>query len=219
MSSQPPPPPPPPVQQPVQQPQSLAAPRPGPGRKWYLVAFLVFAILFVPSLLAFLNGLDGITEGLIRVRAPGESEVTLEEGTWTVFYEYAGEFEGESFTTSTEFPGMEATVLAKDGTQIPVTSSTASFNYNIGGHAGFSVGEVTIPEDGEYVFSSRHYDPANTEEFVLALGRDLGRSTVLLVVGTFGMIGGGFIAFVIWLIVIIMRSRAKKRMQTAGYAT
>ena len=210
-------PPPPPMAQPVH-PQPLAAASPGPGRKWYVIDLVVFAVIFVPSLLGFLNGLNGITEGLTRVRAPGEAEVTLDQGKWTVFYEWQGEFEGEPFTGPSEFPGMEAVLIAEDGSQIPVTNSTSRFEYNFGGHSGFSVGEVEVPEDGEYVFASQHFDPADTREFVLALGKDIGRSTVLLVLGIVGMIGAAVLGFIIWLIVIIMRSRAKKRMQMAGYA-
>lgn len=215
MSAQPPPPP--PVQQPVmQQPQSLGAPRPGPGRKWYLVAFVVLLLFVVPSLLGFLEGLNGITDGLIRLRVPGETEVTLEEGDWTVFYEYVGEIDGESYSTSSEFPGMSATVSDADGNEIPVSSSHSDFTYSWAGHSGFSVGAVDIPADGDYVFSAQHLDPTVTDEYVLALGKDLGRSTVLIVIGVIGMAAGAFIAFLIWLFVIILRARAKSRMRAAG---
>ena len=183
-----------------------------------MIDLLIFAVIFVPSLLGFLEGLDGITEGLTRVQVPGETAVSLEEGTWTVFYEWSGEFQGETFSTSSEFPGMEAVVIDDGGEQIPVTPSNASFNYNIGGHSGFSVGEVDIPAAGEYVFAARSLDPTDSQPFVVALGKDIGQSTVLLVIGVIGMIGAAAIAFVIWLIVIILRSRAKKRMRTAGYA-
>ena len=214
-----PPPPPPPQQPPLQQPQSYGPAKPGPGRKWYVVAFIVLVLFVVPSLLAFLEGLNGITDGLIRLRVPGESEVTLEEGDWTVFYEYAGEIDGESYSTSSEFPGMAATVFDAEGNEIPVSSSNGEFEYNWAGHAGFSVGEVDIPADGDYVFSAQHLDPTVTDEYVLALGKDLARSTVLLVIGIIGMVAGAFIAFVIWLIVIILRTRAKGRMRAAGYST
>ena len=214
MSAQPPAPP--PTYRPPMPQAASAVPSPGPGRKWYLIALVVFLLIFVPSLLGFLQGLDGITDGLVRVRVPGESVVSLEKGTWTVFYEHAGVFQGEAYTNSTEFPGMEATVFAEDGTEIPVTPSVGNFEYNWGGRAGFSVGKVEIPQGGSYRFVASHYDPANSQEYVLALGKDLGRSTVLLAVGVVGMGAAAFIAFVIWLIVIILRSRAKKRMQMAG---
>ena len=211
-------PPPPPMQQPPVQSHSLAAPKPGPGRKWYVIDLVIFLVIFVPSLLGFLSGLNGITEGLTRVRAPGESEVTLEEGTWTVFYEWQGEFEGESFTGPSVFPGMEAVLVAEDGTEVAVTSSNASFEYNFSGRSGFSVGEVDVPEDGTYLLVTQNVDPADSRSFILALGKNLGTSTVLLVLGIVGMVGAAFVAFIIWLVVIILRSRAKKRMQMPGYA-
>ena len=191
---------------------------PGPSRKWYLVPVLLLLLITGPSIFSFVGGLGGITEGLIRVVVPGETELTLEEGTWTVFYEWQGEFEGQSFTTSSEFPGMEAVVVADDGTQLPVEGSFGDFDYSTTTSTGFSVGEVDIPEDGTYTFAAQASDPTSTEQFVIALGKDIGRSAILLAVGLIGMIAGVFFAFVIWLIIIILRSRAKKRMQMAGYA-
>jgi hypothetical protein len=216
MSSQPPPPP--PMQQTYTPQYQPEPPRPGPGRKWYVIDLLLFLLFFVPSLLAFLNGLDGITNGLIRVPVPGETSVELEEGDWTIFYEHAGEYEGDLFNTSSDAPLMNVSVTGEDGQQAEVGASTGSFDYNIGGRAGYSIGDFEIDEAGTYTIVTSVSDPADTDRYLLALGKDLGTSTAALVIGIIGMIGSTFVAFVVWLVVIIMRSRAKKRMQTAGYA-
>lgn len=196
--------------------QPIAA-SPGPSRKWYLIPTLLLLLVGVPSLLAFLSGLNGITNGLTRVRVPGEAPVTLEEGDWTVFYEWRGEFEGEPFTTSSNFPGMEAVVFSESGEEIPVGPAKGDFNYNFGNTAGFSVGSFEVDESGEYVFAARHTDPTNTSEYVLALGKDIGRSTVMLVLGIIGMIVAGGVAFIVWLIVFIVRIRANRRREAAGF--
>ena len=198
------PPPSPPPQQP------LAAGGTGPSRRGYFVAALLFLVLFVPSLLIFLNGLKGITEGLIRVVVPGATTVELEPGTWTVFYEHSGEFDGVTYNSSRRAPSLTAVVTGDHGER-PVASSPASFNYNIGGHAGYSIGQVSVEEKGMYTFEATLADPDDTEEYLLALGQDLGRSTFLLVLGIFGMIGSGLIAFVVWLVVFILRYRAKAK--------
>ena len=216
MSSQPPPPP--PMQQPTYQPQSHAAPRPGPGRKWYVIDLVLFLLFFVPSLLAFLNGIDGITNGLIRVPVPGETSVDLEAGDWTIFYEHVGEYNGELYNTSSDAPLMNVSVTGEDGQEAEVGPSTGSFDYNISGKAGYSIGDFEIDDEGSYTIVTSVSDPADDGNYLLALGKDLGTSTAALVVGIVGMIGSAFVAFVMWLVVIIMRSRAKKRMQAAGYA-
>ena len=217
MSAQPPPPPPVPAPQPA---ATVSPPSPGPGKKWYLLPLLLLLLIAGPSVYSFTEGLEGIDQGLTRARVPGETEVSLERGTWTVFYEWQGEFEGQTFTNSNEFPGMEAVLITEDGNQIPIEASVGSFNYNIGGRSGFSVGKFDVPESGEYVLAARHLDPVATEEFVIALGKDIGRSTTLFVLGLMGIIAGGFFAFVSWLIIVILRSRAKKRQEMAagGYA-
>lgn len=213
MSSQPPPPPP-----PTQTMQlSSQPPSAGPSRNWYWLPAILFLLIVGPAIYSFVVGLDGITDGLLRVRAPGSTEVTLEKGTWTVFYEWQGEFEGEAFLTSSEFPGMEASATAPDGTEIPVRGLSGSYDYSIGGRTGFGVGELDIPVAGDYVFNAELLDSGDDGQYVLGLGKDVGRSTVLLVVGIIGMIGGALITFLAWLIIIIMRSRAKRRMQAAGY--
>ena len=199
--------------------QPMAA-APGPSRKWYLIPTLMLLLVGVPSLLAFLSGLDGITNGLTRVRVPGETEITLGSGDWTVFYEWRGEFEGEGFTTSSDFPGMEAIVFSEEtGEEITVGPAKGDFNYSLGDTAGYSVGSFEIDEAGDYVFAARHTDPANTGEYILAIGKDLGRSTVMLVLGIIGMIVAGGIAFLVWLIVFIVRIIRKRKRESAGFAT
>lgn len=206
--SMPPPPPPPVTAQPIAVPT-------GPSRKWYLVPTLLLILIVVPSLLAFLSGLDGLRNGLTRVRVPGETQVTLEEGNWTVFYEWRGEFEGETFTTSSAFPGMQAVLFSETGEEIPVGPSVGDINYNFGNTAGFAVGRFEIEEPGDYAFAATTADGG---EYVLALGKDIGRSTVKLVVGIFGMIAGGGIAFVVWLIIFLVRIlRARKSRDAASY--
>lgn len=208
---------PPPPQAPPAHGPPIAAGGRGPGRKWYLIPTFVLLLIGVPSLLAFLSGLDVITDGLIRVRAPGESAVALEEGNYTVFYEWKGEFEGESFTNSSAFPGMEAVVLSEDGEEVAVGPSIGDINYNLGSRAGYAVGRFEIDEPGPYVFVAQHTDPTNTQEYVLALGKDIGRATAMLVLGIIGMIVAGGIAFIVWLVVFIVRIRARKRNEAVAY--
>ena len=196
----------------------LASGSPGPGRKLYLYAALLLVVIGVPSLLAFLQGFDGITNGLTRVVVPGQTELELESGTWTVFYEHAGEHEGTTYNTSTVSPEMTVYLFGGQR-QIPVVHSTGSYNYNIGGHAGHSIGKFTIEEGGTYRFEAALSDSADTQQYLLALGKDVGKSTVLLVVGIIGMGTAIFVAFVIWLIVFILRWRAKEKLRASGYAT
>ena len=207
---------PPPPQPPV---HTMAAPSSGPGRKWYLVPILLLLLVGIPSLMGFLSGLKGITDGLTRMRIPGQATVDLEPGTWTIFYESTGEFEGETFFNSTASPGMDIAVRTADGDLLSVTPSVGSFEYNVGGHSGQSIAQFRTDHDGEHQVSVTLSDPNDAGEYLLAFGRDLGRFTFLLVMGVIGMIASGALAFAVWLIVFILRYRARSRMAAAGLSS
>ena len=209
--SMPPPSPPAPV-------QPLAAPSSGPGRKWYLVPALLL-LLIIPCLMAFLSGLQGITDGLTRMTIPGTATVDLEPGTWTIFYEHTGEFEGETFISPQAAPGMDITVATSEGVPVPVTPSIGSFEYNVGGHSGQSIAQLQTDHDGEHRVLVTLSDPVGSEEYLIAFGRDLGRFTFLLVIGVIGMVASGALAFVVWMIVFILRYRARSRMAAAGFSS
>ena len=203
------PPPPPP------QPVLAAGQGTGPSRRWYLISFGVLVLLFVPSLLVFLNGFEAITRGLVRVPVPGETPVELEEGTWTVFYEYRGVFDGSSFASRRQAPALDARLMSEEGELISVVPSNARFTYNWFDRSGYSIGKFELDRGGRYVFQSRLVDPGATDRYVLALGKDMGRSTLQLVFGLFGMMGSGLISFIVWLVIFILRFRAKRRMPGA----
>ena len=194
-------------------------PSEGPSRTWYLVPVLILLLLGGPSVYALVDGLNNIT-GLTRVRAPGDSQITLEEGTWLLFYEWRGEFEGEDFTTSSAFPGMLLSLTSSGGDEIAIQGlSGANFDYHIGDHEGFGIAEFVIPSQGTYLFSAEMREPGDNGPYVLMFGEDIPESTVLVTVGIIGVIAGALFALVAWLIIFVLRSRAKKRMQTTGYAS
>lgn len=178
----------------------------------------MFLLLGVPSLILFLNGLNGITDGLIRVPVPGRTPVQLEKGTWTVFYEYTGRYPGVSELRSRQAPGIEGRLRTEEGREFPIVGSTTSFNYNFAGRGGYSIGTVDVDRSGRYLFEARLTDANDSERYVLALGRNVGRSTAFLVFGIFGMMGGGAIAFIVWLVVFILRYRSKNRAASASPA-
>ena len=190
-----------------------------PGRSRYLIAALVLLLIGIPSVLAFMNGFDAINNGLIRVPVPGDREIDLEPGTWTVFYEHNGEFEGEVYATPRATPDISIIVTGRGGQQIPVVSSNASFNYNLGGHAGYSIAKFETEHGGRHRVVTMTTNPNQKETYLIALGQDLGKATLLLVLGVIGMLAAAVLAFIAWLLVFVMRYRAKKRLEAAGYGS
>ena len=75
-------------------PQSTERSRNVPGRKWYAVAMLVFlAGMAVPAVFLFMN-LSKLGDDFVRVTVPGQAELTLDPGAYTIFHERGGVTDG-----------------------------------------------------------------------------------------------------------------------------
>jgi len=191
-------------------PAPLAAPgSPGPGRKWYALAAVLFLIGAVGGGLLLYKGVSGFREGVVRVPVPEGSVVELHEaGTWSIFYEYRGELDGVFYSNPPQVPEeLEVSVVDSTGAQVEVGAPIGSFNYATGGHSGVSIGAIEVTVPGRHTIEVTYPGP---ERFNLALGRSIGRKTLHVVLGAITIGAFGFIAFVVWLIVFILRYRAKR---------
>ena len=192
-------------------------PRVRPSRGWYFVPLLLLVLVVVPSVWALISGIGGLTEGLIRVEAPGEQTVHLGKGTWTVFYEYQSQIDGQLVYSSFDYPGAQITVTTGGGSSIPVSSTGRNLDYSVPNHIGYSIAEFTITTAGDYEFAVE--DPAvETEPFVLALGRDKVKSTLKTVFGAIGIFGGGFVVLCVWAIIFFVRMARRRRLERTGFA-
>ncbi len=189
-----------------------------PGRAGYVIAALIFLLGGAASGFVLYDGIRGLTKGLVRATGPGSSPVTLDRsGTWTVFYEHQTVLDDGRAVVLTDTPSpLLVTLVSSDGNEIPMDSSTGEFSYSTGERAGRSIGSFGVDEAGDYTLEIDYPRDLGPPQVVLALGHEKGKATLRTVFGTIGLFASGFIAFVIAVLVFIMRWRSKNRLREAG---
>lgn len=194
---------------------SVGEQRVRPPRTRYLIAVLVFLLGAVPSAWILASGISGLTQGLIRAGGPGTIGIELDKpGTWTVFYEYRVATGPVTTVTTPDAPPMEVTLTSPSGEVMVMGASTGTFNYNTSTHSGVSIGSFSIDEPGSYELGIRYLDDG-PEQVNLALGHEKGKATLKTVFGGIGIAVSGAIAFIIFIIVLILRVRSKSRLEQA----
>ncbi len=187
-----------------------------PPRTRYLIAVLVFLVGAVPSAFLLASGISGLAKGLVRAEGPGQVEIQLDKpGTWTVFYEYRVAEGPVTFVTAPEAPPMEITLASPSGEVMEMAPSTGTFNYTTSTRSGVSIGSFRIDEPGPYDLEIRYLGEGPEQVFV-ALGHEKGKATLKTVFGGIGIAVSGAIAFIIFIVVLILRVRSKSRLEQAA---
>ncbi len=196
--------------------------RTGPGRWLYLLALGIFvAGLAVTGVLVVISvtHFQRLSHSFIRVVAPGTSTVQLEKrGTYTVFYEYQSQVDGQTFSTGETPPNLTVGVKSVATGNAVAIHSSGNSNYSIGSHAGVSILNFSIDSPGAYEISSQYSNGTGGPEIVLAIAHGFasdivgGVASILGSVGVF--CGTTLVAIVLTLVVFILRQR--KRGPVAG---
>ena len=187
-----------------------------PPRTRYLIALFVFLLGALPSAWILASGISGLTKGLIRAEGPGTTAIELDKpGTWTVFYEYRVATGPVTSVTAPDAPPMEVTLTAPSGEVTVMGASTGTFNYNTSTHSGVSIGSFRIDEPGSYELGIRYLEEG-PEQVNLALGHEKGKATIKTIFGGIGIAVSGAIAFIIFIVVLILRVRSKSRLEQAA---
>ena len=190
-----------------------------PRRSAYLWALAVFVLGGVPSAIVLYEGITGIAESLIRIVVPSETLVTLDEaGTYTVFHESPSVFQGETFASDVPPSQIDVTLGAGPGDVVPMGPSLGTYTYNLPGRSGRSIGSFRVDRAGQYRINATLSAADPTERTVIALGHEKGKATLRTVFGGIGIAASGFIAFVIAILVLVLRSRSKSRIEAARLA-
>jgi hypothetical protein len=144
-----------------------------PGRKWYAVAVLVFlAGMTVFAAFLFIM-LSKFGDDFVRVTVPGQADLTLAPGAYTIFHERGGMTDGAGggVITACDVTGLRISVQKPGtGTAVPLTASAGN-SYTLDGRSGQSVFSFTLTEPGTYRLVARYDDGRPGPQAVLAIVR------------------------------------------------
>lgn len=187
-----------------------------PGRKWYVVAGIIFVvgiIAFAGFLFLRLRNLD---EGFKQVVVPGSPEIVLDEpGTWTIYRETGSSIAGKYYGYA-DLTGLEVVVRAPSGQTVTLTPPGMNENYTIGGREGTAIFRFEAPTVGVYHLEASYPGGRDGPEGVLAVGRLFMTNLLITIFGGLGIAFFSFaLALVIAVVTFVRRYRAKRRQAPA----
>ncbi|MBK9178855.1 MAG: hypothetical protein IPM45_04660 [Acidimicrobiales bacterium] len=198
-------------------PPGAVGPRPRPRLRpswvWYVVAGAVaLAGVGVSVVLIVLGALRfvGEVDDLQRVVMPGRATLELDEGSYTIYYEYLSEVGGRPFDTPVVPPDLRFTLIGPDGTQVPLALYDGSFTYSDADRAGSAQLTFRAPTSGEYVLTGVDVTE-RSPDVVIAVGPGLAGTLVRAVL--VGLVVGALcevVALVILVVTVVRRSKSKR---------
>jgi len=180
-----------------------------PGRRWYLVAALIAIAGWTAMALFLVSRIGDATGRMIRVLAPGQTEIVLKEpGTYTIFHEYQSTFDGRVYDVAT-VSGLSVTVRARPGGEVVPLSTASGTRYRVGSYAGRSLFNFEVRAPGSYQIAAAYDGGRKEPQTVLAIDRGFVGDFVITILGALAMAFAGMGAAVaISIIVFLKRRRA-----------
>ena len=154
------------------------------SRAWYLAALVPLAIGIVVGVLAFKRLIDHV-ESMHRIVVPGEKTMMLDAGDYVVFAETESVVDGVAYVND----GFRVEcALVSNGTSIALERSGGSTKYSMGGYAGRSIFDFTMPQSTNATLRCT----TGGDKAVLAIGTGIGGGIVVGVLAlVFGILGAG----------------------------
>jgi len=156
-----------------------------PGRKWYVVAGLVFVVGTCAFAATLFFGIRGLGKDFARFTAPGAIEFQVSEPGRHTIYRETGSLGGVYYET-TDVAGLEVTVRAPDGSRVALSAPAMDQTYTVPGRRGYSIFQFDAGVTGRYRIDAR-YPAGGGSETILAVGRGFTADIVLLVSASVGM--------------------------------
>lgn len=170
----------------------------GPSRLWYLLAVAIFVAGMTGMGVFLSNRLASLGENLVQVVVPGQTEVALNEGSYTIFHERQSTVDGRFFSFD-GIAGLGVTLTSAEGEAIALTPPSTNSGYEFGGRSGTAVFEMEIVDPGVYLLSAAYRDAVGPET-VLAIGKEFGGDLFYVLFGAFALAitGVGLALAVAW---------------------
>lgn len=182
----------------------------GPSRLWYLLAVAIFVAGMAAMGVFLASRLAGLGETLVQVVVPGEAELALETGSYTIFHERRSTVDGRIFSADS-IAGLGVTLASAAGEPVALAPTSMSSNYEFAGRSGTGAFEFEIGEPGVYLLSAAYREGAAGPETVLAVGKEFGGNLLRTLLGAFAFAFTGMgVALAIAGTVFVKRRAARR---------
>jgi hypothetical protein len=187
-----------------------------PSGFWYLVPVVLLLAGGVAAILGIVSGFRAYSdtiEGFARVPVGSSGTIEIDgTGGYTVFYEPGGMSEESELERGTFEPTVQ--LSTSDGAPVELRDYASWSTYSASGYVGFAMRTFRVEQPGRYELTT-----TEGAEGTIAVGRSpfskLGTGVLRgLALGTAGFL----VAVVVWIVLLVTRGRAKRRMRAAAWA-
>jgi hypothetical protein len=193
---------------------------PGKGGIWLGVLLIVAGIGgAIATLIAQQAAYEGTVENLERALPGYRTELVFEEtGTFTLYYEYAGEFTTRLDGSEQDItlaapdtpPEFDVRLLDQNGEEVRLREDVPDVSYDASGFKGTAYRQVSIDDVGR--FTLEIVPDAGSSAFALAVGKGTVSEPSAVLPAVIGLVGLGLGL----LVILISASRRKRAMQMAA---
>lgn len=162
---------------------------------WYLLALVPLTIGILVAIKLVFALFDDV-ERMDRVIVPGQRELELTPGEYVLYAETRSVVDGVTYQAASV--QLRCAMVDRDGAPVELDSPNGSTTYALGGFAGTSFAEATIPSAGVYRLTCTG-GPA-----VVALGGGIGTRIVAVVITGFASFG-----LALFTVLLVRRRRRK----------
>jgi hypothetical protein len=157
-------------------------------------------------------GLVQAPDDFDRFTVPGSTVVTLDDGDWMIYHEYAGADSGSYL----QQPAIDVT--GPNGRPVSLFAVGTSYTYSTGSYDGVGIYEFDAPTAGAYTIEASTFgEPSRFSTQSIAVGRPL--FDAANVGGLLGSIALGAVSFIVGLVILIVtivrRGRGRRRQPPA----
>ncbi|MEW6262632.1 MAG: hypothetical protein AB1641_06090 [Thermodesulfobacteriota bacterium] len=163
------------------------------------------------------TGLTGLTQGIVRVQAPGRQEIQLDEpGQYTIFLEVSPGAEAQAVEYEDLLKGLHLRLETLSGQAIKLGQVRGSSTYDLEGRRGVSLMQFEITSAGRYRFLADYEKSTPARPATLTMIQGFAaKLTRVIIIGLAIMFGALLLGgLVIVLAVVLYLSGRKKQAPT-----
>ena len=189
-----------------------------PGSKYYLLAFLLFAVGIGLTIYFLTVDVRHIRESMVRMDLPGQMDLELRRHVkYAIFAEYPGLHAPSQVEQA---PGLlvncQIHTLAK-GETVATKDTTGKFTYTYGNRKGISVLEFEVPHDDSATVNCQGPAEISGQKVQVAVGGGVSDALTAVTGRSFLVLTGSIVIGTLVLIrVAMLRLQSRRSIQERG---